>query len=364
MKTVCMTNKCSGCMACIGKCNKNAISIMDDLFAYNAVIDESKCIICGACERVCPNINRIEMSKPLKWHQGWSNKDLRKKSSSGGVASAMIESFIREGGYVASCLFKEGEFIFDITNDIEEAKKFAGSKYVKSNPMDIYNKIYIKLKEEKKVLFIGLPCQVAAIKNFVKTEANLYTVDLICHGSPSPQIFNKFLEEHGCNIKKLNDVKFRSKNQYGVIVDGKKIASDRVIDDYMLTFLNCVDFTENCYSCQYASFERISDVTLGDSWGTELKDEEKNGVSLILVQNDKGNDLITKARLKLNDVDIDKAIVNNNQLKEPSFIHPKRDKFINYIRQGKSFRYATFAAVHQSVIKQRIKFLLIKVGII
>ncbi len=361
MQTVCDLNKCNGCMACVGQCSQNSISIIDDLFSYNAVINESTCICCGACESVCPNINQNAKVKPVAWYQGWANHEIRKNSSSGGAASAIIKSFIKNGGYVASCVFSDGEFLFDLTNDVEEAKAFAGSRYVKSNPMGIYEKIDKKLRSGEKVLFIGLPCQVSALKNYTQKQEELYTVDLICHGTPSPKILEKFLFECGYDINKLNDVKFRTKTQYGVIQDENKITLERVIDNYLLTFLHCVDYTENCYFCNYASFDRVSDITLGDSWGTELKHEEKNGVSLILCQTEKGIELVDKAGLVLKAVNIENAVNSNHQLYEPSKIHPRRDKFLKMLDEGKSFKNATFAVIPKAVIKQKIKLILIKV---
>ena len=168
MKTVCKINQCAGCKACVDVCKKEAISVEDTLNAMNAIIDEKRCIQCSACERVCPNNSIVQKRKPQVWYQGW-NRNTRKTSSSGGAAAGLIEAFIHSGGYVAACLFKDGEFVFDITNDLDYAKNFAGSKYVKSNPVNIYSKVAKELKTGNKVLFVGLPCQVAAVKNYVQT---------------------------------------------------------------------------------------------------------------------------------------------------------------------------------------------------
>lgn len=363
MKTVCELNKCNGCMACSSVCPKQCISIADSINAMNAEIDESACINCKLCERTCSNITKPEKTSPIEWKQGWAEKDIRNKSTSGGAASAIIRFFIQSGGYVASCLFKGGEFAFELTNDIEVAKKFAGSKYVKSNPEGIYKKVQERLKTDK-VLFIGLPCQVAALKNYIKNQENLYTIDLICHGTPSVKLLDQYLDERGYKLKELKDVKFRTKTDMGLSVDGEKINLSRVTDDYLCAFLEAIHYTENCYSCQFASLDRVSDVTLGDSWGTEYKNEEKNGISLVLIQSEKGKELVDKSGLELKDVDLDNAVARNHQLSHPSILSPKREKFLNLIKTGKSFKAATFAVLPKMVIKQKIKLVLIKLHVL
>ena len=102
------------------------------------------CVNCEQCEKVCPNNHTVKLNKSIYWKQGWAKEDIRSRASSGGAASSIIKVFIQSGGYVASCLFKEGQFLFDITNDLEVAKRFTGSKYVKSNPIGIYKKIQRK----------------------------------------------------------------------------------------------------------------------------------------------------------------------------------------------------------------------------
>lgn len=225
MKTVCELNMCNGCMACVEKCHRNAITIKDDLKYYNALVDTKKCVDCGLCTKVCPRENDNDMSKPKWWYQGWADSEIREHASSGGAASAIIRAFIKHGGYVASCLFDSGKFVFEVTNEMAVARKFAGSKYVKSNPEKIYGKIQSLLKANQKVLFIGLPCQVAAVNQFIKDKTNLVTADLICHGTPSPYLLKKCLQEYGHDINTLTDINFRIKSLYELNRDGKPIAA-------------------------------------------------------------------------------------------------------------------------------------------
>lgn len=359
METVCALDKCNGCMACIDKCPKSCISIEDNMFAYNAVKDMNVCINCGQCERVCPNNNIVKKTDPIEWKQGWAEWKIRSKSSSGGAASAIIKSFIKSGGYVASCLFKDGQFIFDVTNDFELAKKFSGSKYVKSNPAGIYQKVQQRLKTDK-ILFVGLPCQVAGLKNFIKNRENLYTIDLICHGTPSPKVLECFLREENILLNDIKDIKFRKDTELGLNVDEKKVTLSKVTDNYLLTFLDCISYTNNCFECQFATWGRISDVTLGDSWGTELEDEFRNGVSLIILQSKKGHELVYGSNLNIFDVDIENARQHNHQLSHPSIVTRNRNNFLNDLCRGRSFDASTIRAVPWMYFKQKIKLVLFK----
>ena len=358
MKTVCKLNKCNGCMACVSVCPKNCIKIKDSIESLNAEIDEIRCIDCKKCEKACPNIGIVNKKKPINWKQGWAMPEIRINSTSGGVASAIIESFIKIGGYVSACHFKNGNFVFEITNNLEIAKTFSGSKYVKSNPTGIYDQIKDRLKTHK-VLFIGLPCQVAAVKNYFKEEDNLYTIDLICHGTPSAKLLEGYLLEKGYQLSKFKNISFRGESGVKRIDKSKKIILSKTLDYYLCAFLESISLTENCYSCQFACLERTSDITLGDSWGTHLKKEVKKGVSLILVQTNKGKVLLEMSELELVDIDLNIAINNNHQLSHPSILSAKRKRFFNLVKNGKTFRFATLCTLPGMVIKQKIKSVLI-----
>lgn len=355
MKTVCELNMCNGCMACVEKCHRNAITIKDDLKYYNALVDTKKCVDCGLCTKVCPRENDNDMSKPKWWYQGWADSEIREHASSGGAASAIIRAFIKNGGYVASCLFDSGKFVFEVTNEKAVARKFAGSKYVKSNPEKIYGKIQSLLKANQKVLFIGLPCQVAAVNQFIKDKTNLVTADLICHGTPSPYLLKKCLQEYGHDINTLTDINFRIKSLYELNRDGKPIAAFHTMDNYLIAFLHSYDYTENCYSCKFATLDRVSDITLGDSWGTELSGEVKNGVSLILCQSEKGKELIESAGLNLLDVDINNAISHNEQLNKPSKCSKSRDQFFENYNRYNNFGKALVKTAPGIVAKEKVK---------
>jgi coenzyme F420-reducing hydrogenase beta subunit len=355
-------------MACIEVCPKNAIKVEDTLEAYNAVICEDLCINCNACTRVCQNSNTIiTFRKTTAWYQGWSNdSNDRKNSSSGGAAYELAKAIINRGGTVYSCLFLNGEFVFDETNTVSGLKKFLGSKYVKSNPKYIYKSIKEKLRTGTDVLFIGLPCQVAALKCVTGEKDNLYTIDLICHGTPSPQILELFLKQYGCELKALDDIRFRVKDQFQVAsTTYKAFAPESVRDPYMMAFLNGLIYTENCYSCKYARRERVADITIGDSWQSDLPVEtQKKGISLILAQTQKGDALIHEANMELKPVDLEKAVAANHQLQHPSIEPEGRTEFFRLLKEGKRFNALVRKNYPKQYAKQQIKTILSKVRII
>lgn len=368
MKTVCEINRCVGCMACVDSCTKNAIEIRDSLKAYNAVINEKNCVNCNTCHAVCPQNNPIKKMKPIFWGQGWTkDSKIRSRSSSGGFAAAISIAFIKSGGYVCSCVFHNGEFVFEIINDLREVTKFMGSRYVKSNPKGIFKEVRYYLKNRKKVLFIGLPCQVAAMKNYIKEPLlqYLYTIDLICHGTPSPQLLEMFLAQYGLKLKDMEDIQFRTKNSFKLKDYYKSIVTKGVRNRYLIAFLNGLIYTDNCYECEHARIERGSDITLGDSWGSQLsKKEQKKGISLVLCQSEKGQYLLEMSDLYIEFVDLEIAIAHNHQLNEPSALIPGRAEFFDGCASGKSFNALVRKIVPKQCIKQDIKAFLIKTKII
>ena len=368
MNTVCELNRCSGCTACVDVCPKGAVKILDDLTAYNAVISEEKCVDCGVCHKVCQENHMPQAILPFKWYQGWAESDeIRKNSSSGGFATAIAMAFVNKGGVVCSCIFNEGKFTFQFAENEEDVKNFVGSKYVKSNPLGIYKPIRAYLQEKKKVLFIGLPCQVAAVRNVIGSnlQEELYTADLICHGTPSPRLLDLFLKQYGKSLDQLKDIQFRVKAKMQVHGDHQGLVRKGVSDKYTIAFLNSLSYTDNCYDCNYAQKSRVSDITLGDSWGSELPlEEQKKGVSLVLCQTQKGTELIRQAELHLEAVDLDKAIASNHQLAHPSALPESRKEFFDGIEKKKSFNSMVFKAFPKQCLRQDIKETLIKMKII
>lgn len=367
MKYVCGANQCTGCMACVDICPKEAITIHDDIAAFNAVIQEEKCVNCGACYRVCQNNNMVKLQQAQNWYQGWAeNVETRSAASSGGLASELMASFVRTGGKVCSCSFKNGKFLFSIESQPANLGKFAGSKYVKSNPNGIYKQIASELRNGKKLMFIGLPCQVAGLKKYITPDLqkNLYTVDMICHGTPSVKVLERFLAQYGYTLKDLHDILFRIKDRRQIAEKYKPIVRNGIMDCYSIAFMYALCYTENCYHCSFAKKERISDITIGDSWGSALDlSEQKKGVSLVLCQTKKGQKLLEQANLHLEDADREQAILYNQQLVMPSRMPKARNMFLEGLKRGKKFNRLVCMAKPSKYFKQLMKRMLMDLHI-
>ena len=366
MKTVCKTNQCAGCMACVDACPTQSIAIIDEQEYFNAHIDPNTCIKCGLCHKICQYNHPAKSFEPIIWKEGWANEKIRSSSSSGGFGQELIRSFILNNGDVAACRFSNGEFIFEIFNSIDELQHYIGSKYVKSDPSGIYKKVLERLNNGRRVLFIGLPCQVSAIRNFIPQnhQENLYTVDLICHGSPSKSLLCKCVQEYGLNIKSAKSISFRNNTKFGLVLDGKRILPNGVTDKYTLAFLRGIIYTENCYSCHYAQKERVGDLTLGDSWGTDNHTELDRGISLILCQTQKGMELLKIVNFYMMDANIDNSIKNNQQLSHPTVMSEKRKTFFKEFKRSKNFNHSVKKAFPKDCMKQSLKEKMINIGII
>lgn len=361
--TVCSKHMCAGCMLCTEICPAGAIKVSKEIEAYDAVIDDAKCRACKCCRKLCPQNHPPKFQTPVEWYQGWStNVAIRMHGSSGGLAMAIAIQFIEDGGEVCACRFRDGGFGFAFYQSTKEIMEAAGSKYVKSDPTGIYKPLLKKLRMGRKVLMIGLPCQVAAVINMAGDlyAEKLYTIDLICHGTPAPELLRTYLKSKDIRIDAIQDISFRRKSTFYLQKDYKVIEQYH-IDSYTFAFLTALSYTENCYKCNYAKLQRISDITLGDSWESDLpKSEQKKGISLILCQSDKGKELLKSHDLQLHEVDLESAVAANGQLQNPSSCPKARIRFLSEIRRGRNFDTALYMAEPMRGIKNLIKKIVLR----
>ena len=332
---ICDKHKCSGCFACYNVCPKKAISMCEDKYGcIYPSIDSDKCINCNLCKKVCPSLNSVQLKTPIATYAMIAkNEGIRSQSSSGGAATIFAEKIIENSGIVYGCAYFKGCNIRHVRIDnFDDLKIIKGSKYVHSYVLDTFKSVKKDLNNNKKVLFIGTPCQIAGLKNYIGIDNdNLILIDLICHGVP-PQ---KYLRENISDLESDN-ILFRTEKGYVL----KEVKNNNTINEtnsrdslYYRAFFEALIFREHCYTCEFARIERCSDITLGDFWGLEkdskFYDNKNKGVSLILVNTEKGKQLFedSKTKMVLEERELQEAVKGNGQLKMPKEKNKKYYKF-------------------------------------
>lgn len=346
MKYVIEKSKCTGCTACLHACPKNAISVCenDEGFRY-PVIDQEKCINCGLCKKKCPVLNTKLNESINKCYVGYSKEDVYKNnSSSGGIFPLIADYILSEKGIVVGAAFDEKFYLkhIAITNK-NDLNKLKGSKYLQSDLNNIF--LYIKKNvKSKKILFVGTPCQVAGLKAFLKNDCdNLFCIDLVCHGVPSPKLFSKYVDELE---KKYNDellnYNFRDKctgwDNYSNTMQFKKHKRSELQKNnkYMKLFLSNVSLRESCYDCNFKLGNKYSDITLGDFWGVSNyypNMYNKNGVSAIIINTKKGQIIFDSVidKIKYCECELNEILTENSSLKVSSKKPKEREDFFNNI---------------------------------
>lgn len=356
--------RCTGCGLCSKICPVECISMKEDAegFLYPKV-DNDKCADCMLCINKCPVLSNSVCFSDAGSTQYYAviNKNVEelKLASSGGVFSALSDFIFGEGGYVCGCVYNEKmEATHIVTNDRSTVKLMYGSKYVQSNIINCYGIVKEILQHGGKVLFTGSACQVAALKSYLGVEyKSLYTVDILCHGVPSPGLFRLFVNH--LNEKKkarVVDIKFRDKEKNGwgsehrtsVTYDnGKKIWP--FMPAFFSAFFYGLDLRESCYQCRFAGTNRVSDMTIGDFWGSWKKYGKrfKEGISVISINSSKGMTLFDNIRDNFMFVDMltqKEAICSND-----NFVHPvkrprERDSFYKDLSKYKLCSIRTYFA--------------------
>ena len=344
--TILESARCTGCGVCENSCPTGAISFGEDAEGFRMpFVDDSKCINCKACVRACPvlTLQKHNRMQP-DMYAVRAKDDVRAVSSSGGVFSLLADYVLEKGGCVCGAAFDEDMTLRHvmITNKSELAK-LRGSKYVQSNTGDIYSRVKAKLKEDKTVLFVGTPCQVAGVKNFIGSEQNLITADILCHGVPSQKSLDKYLAEIS-EGKKIKDVAFRDKRngwnaehititfEDGTVYD-KSAAEGNL---YVKAFLSNIMLRRSCENCPFCAFPRHGDISMGDFWGISNFDKSQSdgkGTSIVFVNNAAGKALFEKAVLPAATVR-QFAFSENmpNRIKSYFRANAKRNQFLNNLR--------------------------------
>ncbi len=340
--------KCSGCHACATACPKNCISMERDEegFLY-PIVDEDKCVNCGLCEKSCPIIERNPISKkPSAYAAISKNEEIRLQSSSGGVFTAIATKVILDGGVVFGAAFDSSFNVHHIfVESEEELSRLRGSKYVQSTIGNTYKQAKEMLDSGRFVYFTGTPCQIEGLLKYLgKKYENLLTSDIVCHGVPSPMVWQSYLRSKSDSCVKY--ASFRDKSEgwgnYSVVIsfenspEYKALASN---DMYIRAFLSDLCLRPSCYACAFKSKNRASDLTLADFWGInkimpELNDNK--GISLLLVHTSKGAEMLEKvsSKISIHNVDIDNALTYNPSSKKSVEKPGNRDKFMKAVNSN------------------------------
>ncbi|WP_051508904.1 Coenzyme F420 hydrogenase/dehydrogenase, beta subunit C-terminal domain [Xylanibacter oryzae] len=354
---------CVGCGACIDICNKNAIEFITDIegFWYPKV-DTNKCVNCGMCEAVCPiinskKINSTNTDKPIAYAAYNLNREIQFESTTGGLFSALAQKMLDQGGYIAGAIWTKNHMVEHIvSNKHDDLNLIRGSKYLQSNTTGLYKKISKLLSLGENVLVCGCPCQMAALRSFLKYKNfdNLIIVDFICCSINSPKLFRKYLDslenEYGSKI-----LKYHPKNkEYGgwhnfafkaTFENGNIYVKNTIDDDFTRCFIGThIAGRPCCYECKFKMIPRVADITIADFWGIENVDpvmDNKYGTSLVIANNTKGRNFFFSIRDVIceKEESLEKATAFNQHLIKslsPSLINRKKF-YLSLDRNG--FRY-------------------------
>lgn len=326
---------CTACSACYNICNHEAIAMVSNHEGFKYPhIDNSKCIECGLCQKICP-VNSSSATKSiinnLKCYAAYSNK-YQKNGSSGGMFSAIADYVLKANGYIyGAALTKELQCKHIEVSSKENMQPLRGSKYIQSDLENIFQQIKKRLQENKIVLFTGTPCQVDGLYSFLrhKDYPNLITIDLICHGVPSQRAFDKWIKTIEYKKGKIDGFNFRKLDGWSspprYIQKGKSHSLRYDLETYMYAFYEGYLFRESCYHCMYANTIRKGDITLGDFWsignyGKPFNKSKRNGISLVFTNTAKGRQIMDniKGECYIEEREIKEAIYGQHNLKYPS----------------------------------------------
>ncbi len=313
-------------------------------FGY-PVVNLDRCIECHKCERVCPFMKLDEPREPQAVYAACATDEgLREASSSGGLFTLLAEDTLRHGGVVFGARFdEEWRVCHDYTETIEGLTPFRGSKYLQSRIGDIYRQSEQFLKDERPVLFSGTPCQIKGLINYLgRGYDNLTTVDVVCHGVPSPMVWQRYLATLRAGQGEITGISFRDKSlsgwrRYDFVAQStggggvRQFYGDNI---YMRGFLHDLYLRPSCYACMAKGGRSQSDLTLGDYWGVERTcpdldralDEDK-GTSVVMIHSERGQSLLEGLPCRYQETNYASAVAGNPAIEHTATEPPKRQLF-------------------------------------
>ena len=338
---------CTGCSACANICPRGCIKMTADEegFLY-PVVNEEMCMDCGLCENVCPMLHKPQQHELLAVYGAKNNDDaVRFTSSSGGMFTLFAEEILQQGGVVVGAALDEQLNVQHVLVDsIADLPKLRGSKYVQSKIGRIYSEVRQILRAGRRVLFSGTPCQIAGLKKYlVKPSENLLTVDVVCHGVPSPKVYQKHLRELAQEAgEPVVQVKFRDKakgwkqGETLFFTEHLRFGASKRQETYMRLFLNNISIRPSCGECAFNNKRSLADITIADYWGIDKQfpefDDDK-GVTLVLVNSAAGAELLAqvKDKAELLTTDFAKGAEYNLAVSKSLPLNPKRAFFFEHL---------------------------------
>lgn len=343
---------CTACGACAFVCAKNCITMIED--EHGSVypsLDSTNCVECGRCQKTCPILSPLDVNTPQIAYSAWSSDEKeRETSASGGIAAEIYKKAISEGCDIAGAVQQDDfRVVMQLSSDEKAILKFKNSKYVFSEAWHVYQEIKQSLKADKNVVFIGLPCQVAALRKIFRKNEKILFVEVVCHGTAPISYLKQHIEhiEHTKNEKAIR-MSFRDPDTYTYTYtftlynkDGKRFYAEvpRKTDTYQYAYHSTISYRENCYHCHFAREQRIADITLSDYKGLGRMAPCSYGetnVSCILVNTEKGKkfikEMIQEKRIYADERPVREPIEGDPQLRQPSLKGAARMDFERLIK--------------------------------
>ena len=361
---------CCGCGECAAICPKQAIAMVcnDQGFLYPQV-DKKLCVQCDLCVNHC-TFNNTQNVRTGFSQQSYAVKhkdsSVRASSRSGGIFTALSDWVLAKGGLVYGCKLENNRYATHCRASTHEVRNtFRGSKYIQSNTQHIFHNVKHDLKNGRWVLFSGTPCQTSAISDFC-ADINcqrLILVDIVCHGVPSPKVWQDYLNFYERKQKsKVSSVDFRNKKDFGwaahketiYFADGTSYSGE----SFKTLFYNHLILRDSCFACPYKTLTRESDITIADCWGIQEHHpdfDDNKGVSLVLINTVQGQQLYQQLQ------DIESISVDIQNLMQPCLME-NWPKPMNYNEFWKFYRQKSFAKVldkyvyHRPTVRARIVY--------
>jgi coenzyme F420-reducing hydrogenase beta subunit len=332
---------CTGCGVCANICPTSAIQMIADEegFSYPKISRE-RCLECGECVVHCPVYAEIDKrftdEGPLAVYAAWSrDEEMRKSGSSGSIFGELAKEILIRGGYVAGVAYTSAHRaehrLIHKMSDLPALKK---SKYLQSDTGDIYSQVLEILNQGKEVLFVGTPCQCAGLLSYLGgAKENLFLCDFVCHGVNSPMVHQKYIaeteKELGIDVKQIDHRNKKSswQNYCFSVTDGRNTYNlgGKRVNPFLRGFLTNLFLRPSCYECRFKGSNRPTDLTLGDCWG--YPGDEPKGVSLVIVQSEKGQRLLSSIEPSMNcgDYSLKSALDSNSPI-----VYSAADKWGRY----------------------------------